>query len=347
MSFPFFLKKFIYFKIYTINMDFHKLKVSDIGEKGLIKEILSNFNDIIDDDAAITHISEDIDLISSCDMLIQSKHFPKEMSFYQMGFKSVTVNVSDLAAMGTEPTGFLLSIAIPKNFLVESFKEIIKGVSDACDFYNINLIGGDTNEADEIIISGTAFGLSNSNSLMKFGFIESDLICITGDIGLASLGFNLLNMDFSNDLSKIAIKKALSPIARVKEGLILKEVGASSTTDITDGLASELYELLEADRKHIVSNSSKGMIIYENKLEISSEFKNIAKLLNLNYLDLILHIGEDFELLFTISPSKIKLLKDKMDFKVIGEINFSNKIEIKLANGDLVELSSRGYDHLK
>lgn len=103
------------------------LKVSDIGEKELIKYILANCKTITPDDTAVTPIAN-TNLISTCDMLIQSKHFPENMSYFQMGFKSVTVNVSDLAAMGATPLGFLLSIALPKDFEVDDFKQIIKGV---------------------------------------------------------------------------------------------------------------------------------------------------------------------------------------------------------------------------
>ena len=127
------------------------LKVSDIGEKELVKYIIANSKKITPDDTAVTPFL-DLNLISTCDMLIQSRHFPKNMSYFDMGFKAVTVNVSDLAAMGAEPLGFLLSIAIPKDLEVDSFKQIIDGVFKACDYYSIPLIGGDTNEASEIII---------------------------------------------------------------------------------------------------------------------------------------------------------------------------------------------------
>ena len=299
------------------------LKVSDIGEKELINYILSKSKDIIPDDTAITKF-RDTNLISTCDMLIESKHFPKEMSYFQMGFKAVTVNVSDLAAMGANPLGFLLSIALPKDLEVDYFKEIINGVVNACDYYEIPLIGGDTNEASEIIISGTALGLCE-NPLMKNTAKHGDLICLTGDIGIAALGFNL-NGD------NIYTKKSLKPLARLKEGIIIKNAGATSATDITDGLASELYEM---------KPDSLGFMIYEDKLEISDEFKEISYGLDLNYLDLILHVGEDFELLFTID-------KDNgldIDFRVIGEVNDSDRIQITLSNGEVTEIENRGYNH--
>ena len=299
------------------------LKVSDIGEKELINYILSNSSDIIPDDTAITKFS-DTNLISTCDMLIASKHFPQEMSYFQMGFKAVTVNVSDLAAMGASPLGFLLSIALPKDLEVNDFKKIIDGVVNACDFYEIPLIGGDTNEASEIIISGTALGVCD-NPLMKDTSEEGDLICLTGDIGLAALGFNLKD-------DNIYTKKALEPLARLKEGIIINNAGATSATDITDGLASELYEM---------KPDSLGFMIYEEKIRISDEFKVISSELGLNYLDLILHIGEDFELLFTID-------KDNdldIDYIVIGEVNDSDRIQITLSNGEVREIENRGYNH--
>lgn len=299
------------------------LNVSDIGEKQLVNYILSQSKSIVADDTAITEFN-DTNLISTCDMLIESKHFPKDMSYFQMGFKSVTVNVSDLAAMGAEPLGFLLSIAIPKDLAIDSFKQIIKGVIDACSYYNIPLIGGDTNEASEIIISGTALGLCD-NPMMKNTARNGDLICLTGDIGMAALGFNL-NGD------NIYTKKSLEPYARLNEGQIIKKACATSATDITDGLASELYEM---------KPDSLGFMIYEEKLEISDEFKKMSADLGLDYLDLLLHVGEDFELVFTIS-------KDNdldLDYRVIGEVNASDKIEITLIDGEVTEIENRGYNH--
>ncbi len=285
------------------------LKVSDIGEKDLIKLILDNSKYILQDDAAITSISNFNNLISSTDMLIQSKHFPDEMTYFQMGFKSVTVNVSDLAAMGAEPLGFLLSIAIPRNLLVNDFKEIINGVLDACNFYKIPLIGGDTNEAKEIIISGTALGVCDNPILMS-GFENGDLIAITGDVGVVAEEFK----------TKKFTENTLKPIARLKEGQYLKEIGASSATDITDGLISELF-LLHAQKPDL------GLMIYENTLKNKD-----------------LCFGEDFELLFTISKEKEDLIKD---FIIIGEVNTSKNVEMTLEDGKTITLENKGYNHFK
>ena len=302
------------------------LKVSDIGEKELVKYIIANSKEITPDDTAITRFNT-TNLISTCDMLIQSRHFPKNMSYFDMGFKAVTVNVSDLAAMGAEPLGFLLSIAIPKDLDLDFFKEIIDGVLQACDYYSIPLIGGDTNEASEIIMSGTALGICDE-PLMKNGYNNGDLIAITGDIGLASLGFHL--KDFNN----VYTGKALRPIAKLKEGILIKKAGATSATDITDGLASELHE---------IKKDGFGFMIHEDMLGISDEYKRLANELNLDYLDLVFHVGEDFELLFTIPKDNLKDLN--IDYKVIGEVNLSDKVELTLENGLIEEIKNRGYEH--
>ncbi|MDO5814788.1 MAG: thiamine-phosphate kinase [Methanobrevibacter sp.] len=301
------------------------LKVSDIGEKELVRYIIANSKEITPDDTAITPFN-DSNLISTCDMLIQSRHFPKNMSYFDMGFKAVTVNASDLAAMGAEPLGFLLAIAIPKDLSLDSFKQIIDGVLSACDYYQIPLIGGDTNEASEIIITGTALGLADE-PLMKDNYSLGDLIAVTGDIGVAALGFELEALD------NIYVKKALKPEAKVKEGLILKDY-ATSATDITDGLASELYE---------IKKDGFGFMIYEEMLEISDEYKKLSEDLNLDYLDLILHVGEDFELLFTISEENLEKLP--IDYRVIGEVTDSDVVELTLENGFVERIKNKGYEH--
>ena len=126
----------------------------------------------------------------------------------------------------------------------------------------------------------------------------------------------------------------MEPIAKIKEGINIKNSGGTSATDITDGLASELYEMKREDI---------GFMIYEDKLDISSEFKSLAAELNLNYLDLLLHVGEDFELVFTINKKNLHNLNFK--YLVIGEVTDSKKVEIMLSDSTVRQISSRGYDH--
>ena len=373
-----------------------QMKVSDLGEKGLIERIiersklcsqsnmdLSNFATSIGDDSALTNITMDENsyLVSSTDMLIEHSHFPYGMTYFQMGYKAVVVNVSDLASMGADNIGFLLNIAIPKDTLLDDFDELICGVIKACDEYDIPLIGGDTNQAGEIIISGTAIGqVDKDKALMKYGFQTGDLVCISGELGLAALGFELLNLkkqltnnlfenvdlekklkaayEIDSSLCEMAIFKALKPEARYLEGHILRDHNTKdnrlTATDITDGLASEFYEIINSDKKFTYSSSEnlndnykKGIRIYEDKLPVEEEYKEIADALGLDYLDLFLHVGEDFEFLFTINKELKNQLSDDMNFYIIGEIIEKNTLEIVLSNGDIKNISSEGYQHLK
>ena len=300
-----------------------------------------------------------------------------------MGYKSVVVNVSDLASMGADNIGFLLNIAIPKDTLLDDFDDLICGVIRACDDYHIPLIGGDTNEANEIILSGTVIGqVDKDKALMKYGFKEGDLVCITGGLGLAALGFELLNMkqflknnlfemvdledkinrvyEIDSSLCDMALFKALKPEANYIEGHILREFNTNenriTATDITDGLASEFYEILNSDKREyqyendlnsLSQNYSKGIRIYEDKLPVEDEFKEISNALGFNYLDLFLHVGEDFEFLFTINKGLKDKLENELDFYVIGEIIEKNTVEIVLSNGTIEKISLKGYQHLK
>ena len=412
-------------------------KVSDLGEKELINRIitktkecsscnyLNSFNPnpdfkttIGDDCGLINHnLNEFNYLVTTSDMLIQSIHFPKAMTYYQMGYKSVVVNVSDLAAMGSKPIGLVLSLAIPKDLLLDDFDELICGVIGACSDYNIPLIGGDTNEADQIIISATAFGEVNKDkALMKYGFNVGDLVAITGELGLAALGFELLNnseklkkaREIDSSFVDLAIFKALKPKACQDESYILAKYNNKknytnsksfhtssryniSATDITDGLASELYELLERDMQFNLTNSSsnqlesnnistnynsshsKKIVLYEDSLPIEDEFKQITNAIGCDYLDLFFHVGEDFELLFTVPKELVSFLKDELDFFIIGEVveneSFENKeskdgfnsnkdhidekinnnftVEMVLSDSNIITVDSKGYQHLK
>ena len=156
----------------------------------------------------------------------------------------------------------------------------------------------------------------------------------------------------------MALLKALKPEAKYDEGHILREHNTAnnriSATDITDGLASEFYEILNSDKKYIKLNDSissnsysKGIRIYEEKLPVEDEFKEIADILGLNYLDLFLHVGEDFEFLFTINKELDDQLSREMHYYAIGEITDNNTVEILLSNGQIQKISSRGYQHLK
>ena len=333
------------------------LKVSDIGEKGLIKRILKKTNkNLIDspffdnlsikslnDDAALINFGDNY-LVATSDMLFKSRHFPDEMNHIQIGKKAVTVNVSDLSAMGARPIGIIVSIGLPKDMLLDDFDGLIDGIVDGCSNYNMMLIGGDTNESSELTICGTCLGIvKKENVLMKDGAKPGDIVALTGPLGLAAAGFEVLfnNLDIADNFKEIVLKHALEPKARSKEGILLAETGfISSATDITDGLASEIGEIIDA------SSSGIGISIYEEMLPIPEEVVEVAQKTGKNPLDLVLYYGEDFELLLTIQKEAFNLIKDKIPLFKIGEVTSSGKIIIVNKDRTQRVLKPQGYEHL-
>lgn len=335
------------------------LKVSDIGEKELIKRILkkSSLNiakNSFFDDKAIKSLNDDAALISfgdnylvaTSDILFKSAHFPEEMTYKQMGKKVVTVNVSDLAAMGAEPLGIIIALGLPRDMNLDDFDDLIDGILDGCSLYKMMLIGGDTNESSSLTVSGTCLGIvSKENVMMKDGADSGDVVAITGPLGLAAAGFELLFnpqiKDMDNKYSKIAIDHALNPEARSKEGVLLSKSGfVTSATDITDGLASEIGELINSNSKKI------GITIYEELIPLNDAVIDVSLKAGKSPLDFILHYGEDFELLLTIKKDAFNKINSKIPLYKIGEVNYSGKMIIVRKNGTEEILSPRGYEHL-
>jgi thiamine-monophosphate kinase len=336
------------------------LKISDIGEKGLIKRILnrtakSDFNSAFLDDFSFKSLSDDaalIDfgeqyLVATSDMLLKSTHFPDEMSYNQIGKKVVTVNVSDLAAMGAKPIGIIISMGLTRDMLLDEFEELIDGIHDMCLEYSMMLIGGDTNEARELTLCGTCLGIvQKENVLMKDGAQSGDIVAVTGPLGLAAAGFEILfnksllkdpNPDYKDNL----LKHALNPKARVNEGIILANSGfVTSATDITDGLVSEIDELISASSYGI------GMTINEELLPIPDEVAEVADKIGKDPLEFALYYGEDFELLLTIKKDMFEQIKEKIPLYEIGNVTSSGKIKILHKDGTRNVLKSRGYEHL-
>jgi len=332
------------------------MKISDIGEKKLIERIISNirfhlkdFNiEGLGDDAALIDMGKEY-IVATSDLLRETSHFPKAMTHKQMGWKSVTVNVSDLAAMGAEPLGFLISMGLPADMKIEEFDELLNGILKACGHYRIPLIGGDTNEANEIILAGAAIGRTpKSDVLLKSGSKKGDLVAVTGPLGLAAAGMKTLLSDKINsiplaeDKLSMVLDHALKPVARLKEALIIaKSHLINAATDITDGLISELNELINASPQPL------GIRLYKEKIPIPPEVEEIAELLNEDPLELALYYGEDFELLLTIPRENVIPLQGQVDFHVIGEVTITGTIEIVDKEGRTYTLPVKGYEHLR
>ena len=342
-------------------MPFKPNKISDLGEKKLIKRLLSKsqnpqvkslFLDKISiksfsDDAALINIGESY-IVACSDMLMEYTHFPDAMTNYQKGKKVVTVNVSDLAAMGAEAIGIIVSMGLPKDMLLSEFDLIVDGILDACTKYGMVLIGGDTNESKELTLCGTCLGIVKKNKvLMKSGANVGDIVAVTGPLGLAAAGFKILThpntkFDNLNTLKKdLVIKKALEPEARLDEGILFaNSCSVTSTTDITDGLFSELGEIIDANEEGI------GIIINQKDLPIPKEVHEVANITNDNPFEMAVSYGEDFELLLTIKPKCFDDLKSKITLHKIGLVDSSGIIRMIDKSGKTNIIAPKGYDHL-
>lgn len=327
--------------------------ISEVGEIGLIKillekrdKLLKNHDKIIKesyhDDAALIVNNSKYTVIST-DMLIQHSHFPKKMSYYQMGAKVVTVNVSDILAMNSTPISILISMGLPPMMTVEEYDELTDGILDKCSEYNINLIGGDINQNSEIILCGTSTGIVDDNVKLQSNIEVNNLIAVTGNLGGPAAAYDLLyNNKIPGEYEKEIINSILIPSLPIKESEIFRKYPllTTSITDITDGLAMELGHLHD-------KNKGIGFEIYYDKLPYNKIIKQVSEINNKNIVDYLLHFGEEFELLVTLNREEYEKHKDELNnITIIGKTNNSDKITlIKDGKEEVIEI--KGYEHLK
>ena len=316
------------------------MKLSDLGEKNIIRE-LSKLIDIGDDAACIP-----IDgrfLVASTDMMYRKTDVLNEMSYRQIGKKIVTINFSDIASMGAEPFGFLLSYG-SQDIEVENFNEIISGVSEQCKKYNSKFLGGDTNETDELTLAGTALGLTNK-PILRSGAKAGDVVAVTDFLGTCALGVDILLkrlMDF-DEIDEQILKETLETEPRVPEGKFLKDY-ANAMTDISDSLAMSLYDIAEM--------SNAGIKLNLDKIPILDIAIKTSEQLDLNPVDYALYGGGDYELLFTVSGENWKKIRDlESNFKFKFKFKFTRIGEVVEGSGVFDENNEKirklGYEHFK
>jgi len=336
------------------------MKISEIGEFGLInrisKDTIINPKNIllgIGDDCAAYYVSPDKIALITCDMLVENVHFTlSTCSPRQLGRKSLAVNISDIAAMGGIPRHALLSLGASSDASVEFIDQLAEGIKEEARLFEVNVIGGDTVRSPlGLVINITLIGEVELDLVVKRSTAKpGDLIMVTGELGGSAAGLTLLlegEKYFSIPLNIAEkVKSAhLSPVPRIKEGrIIAREKIATSMIDISDGIASDLTRICEA--------SAVGAKIYASEVPIFPEVKEVGRLIKKDPLALALYGGEDYELLFTVSPEKadniIKLIKKELDTKVsiIGEIRDKQEgIKIEDLKGRVVDLQPKGYNH--
>lgn len=286
------------------------------------------------DDAGALKLGDEW-LIATNDMLVRSTDVPEIMTPEQVGFKVFTMNISDVAAMGGKPIGFLFSLGVPRSIDMNYLEGIAKGIAKASEFYNTPIISADTNEACDLIIDGIALGTSK-RLLRRSGAKEGDLVCVTGDIGRALAGLKVYfeALEVSEKTKRALYEKLLEPKARVEEGQILSGY-ANAAIDISDGMSKELHLIAEMSKVRITVDAE--------RLPIREEVIEVAELLEVDPIALALASGEEFELIFTIPEEHLEKLD--FEFTVIGKVEKGEGIYLR-RNGKVEKMPLLGWEHL-
>jgi thiamine-monophosphate kinase len=336
-----------------------KTSIAELGEFGLIKHITKYFKvenstsvKAIGDDAAVLDASEKQTLVST-DLLIEGVHFDLSyMPLKHLGYKAVMVNLSDVYAMNGTAEQITVSIAVSNRFPLEAIEELYAGIQLACETYKIDLVGGDTTSSTKgILISVTAIGKAEKEEIVyRDGAKETDLIVVSGDLGAAYLGLQVLErekqvfkVDPNNqpDLDKYTylIERQLKPEARKDISGLLKELEIQPTSmiDISDGLSSELF--------HICTQSKVGCKIYEDKLPLDPQVISACEEFELDSTMVALSGGEDYELLFTVPIANFDQLKGNPNFSIIGHITAENQgLQLVTRANQDIPLKAQGWN---
>jgi len=339
-----------------------KTSLADLGEFGLIHHITKYFKNEnattvigIGDDAAVLDASKKQTLVTT-DLLIEGVHFDLSyMPLKHLGYKAVMVNLSDVYAMNGVAEQITVSIAVSNRFPLEAIEELYSGIQLACETYKVDLVGGDTTSSTKgILISVTAIGkVEKEDIVLRSGAKETDLIVVTGDLGAAYLGLQVLerekqvfNVDPNNqpdlDSYTYLIERQLKPEARRDVAGFLKELAIKPTAmiDISDGLSSEIM--------HICSQSKVGCKIYEEKLPLDPQVISACEEFDLDSTMVALSGGEDYELLFTVPIADFEAIKGNPNFSIIGHITAENQgLNLVTRASQEIELKAQGWNATK
>jgi thiamine-monophosphate kinase len=335
--------------------------LSSLGEFGLIDHLTkglkyrykSTIKGVGDDAAVLDYGGKYI--VVTTDLLTEGIHFNLVYTpLKHLGYKAIVVNISDVYAMNAQPRQVTVSIAISAKFSLEHMEELYSGINLACERYNVDLVGGDTTSSlTGLTISVTAVGEADKSELVyRSGAQTNDLVCVSGNLGAAYMGLQLLERerrlfeksgvehpDFGN--FNYILQRQLKPEARQDIIALFKELGIKPTSmiDISDGLSSELL--------HICKESDKGCSIYQGKIPVDAETARMAEEFNLSPLTAALNGGEDYELLFTVPLENYEKISHRPEISIIGHITDKNKgCRFMLDNNTEVEITAQGWNAL-
>lgn len=339
-----------------------KTSLEKLGEFGLIDHLTNHFElknpstkKGIGDDAAVLDFKGKKTLVST-DLLIEGVHFDLSyMPLKHLGYKAIVVNLSDISAMNATPTQVTVSIALSNRFTLEAVEELYAGIRLACEHYQVDLIGGDTSSSQTgLMISVTAIGEANKSEIAyRSAAKDKQLIVLTGDIGAAYMGLQVLerekqvflvnpNNQPDLDMYSYIIERQLKPEARTDIKKLLKDLGVKpqAMIDVSDGLSSELM--------HICTQSEVGCQIYEDKLPLDPEFINVCEEFNLDSTTIAINGGEDYELLFTIKMEDFDKIKGNPHLTVIGHTtDKSAGMNLVTRENSQIPIKARGWNHME
>lgn len=338
------------------------MEISQLGEFGLIDRLTQGLPAVNDstisgvgDDCAVIR-NRDTDILVTTDLLLEGVHFDLTyVPLKHLGYKSAIVNFSDVYAMNGTPRQITVSLGISKRFTVEHIEELYSGIRLACEIYGVDLVGGDTTSSRQgLVISITCIGEAEPDKVVtRCGAKDTDLICVSGDLGAAYMGLQLLERekaasvgqkDFQPDFAgkEYIVERQLKPEAR--KDIVSELAGAgivpTAMMDISDGLSSELM--------HICKDSGVGCRVFEERIPIDYQTAIMAEEIDMNVITAALNGGEDYELLFTVPLHFHEKVKDLPGVKVIGHIT---KPELGCAmvtrDGSEIPLQAQGWNPLK
>ncbi len=332
------------------------MNLKDIGEFGFIRRITpdciynpKNVIRAIGDDAAVFSISKNECVVLTTDLLVERVHFIKEaMSGYQLGYKSLAVNLSDIAAMGAVPQHAFVSIGIPKETQIEYLDEIYRGMKELAKRYSVNILGGDTTSSKaDLIINVAVTGVAKKDRLLYRNTAKTgDIIFCTGYLGdsKAGLDFILKSEQPSNDYEKRLFEAHCIPRPHIEEGLFLAQTGSvHACIDVSDGLSSDLM--------HIAEESDVGFTLDEDALPISQDLLQYCNKRGYSATEYALAGGEDYVLVCTIDATKANRVEK--DFKKlferplykIGTVTREKKYLLQMKKGNCIDIMPVGWDH--
>ena len=338
-----------------------RTEIATLGEFGLIRHLtedikLKNESTLkgIGDDAAVLDYQDKLTLVTT-DLLLEGVHFDLTyVPLKHLGYKSAVVNFSDIYAMNGFPRQITVSIGLSKRFSVEDMEELYSGIRLACDVYGVDLVGGDTSASlTGLSISITCIGEGEQGKVVyRNGAHETDLICVSGDLGAAYMGLQLLERekrvfqgekDFTPDFSgkEYLLERQLKPEARkdIIEKLRKANILPTAMMDISDGLSSELL--------HISKESHVGCRVYEDRIPIDYQTAVMAEQFNMNLVTAALNGGEDYELLFTVPLTDHEKVSEMEGIKIIGHITKAELGNFLVGrDGGEVELKAQGWNSL-